>query len=534
MVVPSWHSLQRRRQWWVLFGLLALITIAWSMATPALSGADELAHVRRAEAIVRGQLLGRHHVIKHGRYTEPFRVVRVPATFAHLDNRLFCYLANLHASARCAEPVVRSPQLVPQATYVGEYPPLYYLLVGWPALLARGVLGVYAMRVLSALWSSLFLATALWCALGTGRRFAALGVAAATTPFVTYIAGTINPSGLEISTAICLWACGVEFATRSARSGERKVGRQSRASCRSLLVWSCISGAMLLAMRFTSVVWFVLIAVALGIWAGAAAVKKLSGRHDARVWLAITGAVGIASSVWIVSARSWEVLGWAVPRSWSTWTIITDAAGRSWLWLKGMLAATTLGLPAFEPVVVLVLGIVVVLFYAALAITPQATDISAVELRRRKTLVLGLLLVVAFLPIVVASAASRSIGSQWQGRYGLPLAAGIPILSGWLAADAPALRGRRATSMAGLAIVVWCGATILDLFWTMRRYAVGVGGPIWFFPGEWQPRLLPALAVLIVATVAGLALAAVVCGLTPPVRSGAREDRRVAATAVGT
>src|SRR5215210_638967 len=46
-----------RTVWLVTFGLVLVIGTLWSLAQPLFSGADELEHVKRAEAVMRGQWL---------------------------------------------------------------------------------------------------------------------------------------------------------------------------------------------------------------------------------------------------------------------------------------------------------------------------------------------------------------------------------------------------------------------------------------------------------------------------------------------
>ena len=51
-------------------------------------------------------------------------------------------------------------------TTAGAYPPLYYLLVGWPSRIMSAADGLYVMRIVSALLcATLFIAA--WLALRT-------------------------------------------------------------------------------------------------------------------------------------------------------------------------------------------------------------------------------------------------------------------------------------------------------------------------------------------------------------------------------
>ena len=97
---------------------------------------------------------------------------------------------------------------------------------------------------------------------------------------------------------------------------------------------------------------------------------------------------------------------------------------------------------------------------------------------------------------MLEASSAGSVGYVWQGRYGLPLAAGVPIVAGILIArspNAPALRGR----LAGVLAVTFGVSQVLALFQSLRRNSVGSTGPVFFFlHPTWAPPV-PAILILV-------------------------------------
>ena len=61
---------------------------------------DEAAHVIKAEAVVRGQLLGREASTRRGRLVLPFRAVQVPGILSNAGVTQDCYSTNPRQPAR--------------------------------------------------------------------------------------------------------------------------------------------------------------------------------------------------------------------------------------------------------------------------------------------------------------------------------------------------------------------------------------------------------------------------------------------------
>jgi hypothetical protein len=110
--------------------------------------------------------------------------------------------------------------------------------------------------------------------------------------------------------------------------------------------------------------------------------------------------------------------------------------------------------------------------------------------------------VVVFLPIVVQYLYFLKTGPFWQGRYNLPLQAGVVIL----AAAALDGAGRRVPELRRLLVpvIVACGVLqFVEFYASLRRYAVSVNGPLsaLHWGHGWVPPL-SSVALIVLALIA--------------------------------
>jgi hypothetical protein len=117
--------------------------------------------------------------------------------------------------------------------------------------------------------------------------------------------------------------------------------------------------------------------------------------------------------------------------------------------------------------------------------------------RRHAVVLLALLAAVVVVPVVVNATPYNADGTFWQGSYTLPLAVGVPILAAF--ALAATERGRdlvngRFVLVVGLAVGF---GQLLAYAQDLRRYTVGVDGPLAYFQRvQWSPPL-PALLLTV-------------------------------------
>jgi hypothetical protein len=107
---------------------------------------------------------------------------------------------------------------------------------------------------------------------------------------------------------------------------------------------------------------------------------------------------------------------------------------------------------------------------------------------RQVTMLVGLIVIVIVVPVIISFGQAHRLGIIWQGRYILPMAVGIPLAGLAIVEQSPAIRWSR-TRVASL-LCVGVGVAEFAAFATaLRRYTVGVSGPINYLHGSWSPPL---------------------------------------------
>lgn len=480
------------RRWLVSFALLFSLMGGWAVASPLFSSPDEPAHVAKAVGAARWQFLGRPVG------SDPLlRSFRAPAVFAAAQAVPECYKHKPHVSADCARPFGGSRHTGDVVTHVGNYPPLYYLVVGLPSLVAPSAAGVYLMRLVSAALSAAFLA---WALVSAGRSRSPLlvaGVAVATTPMVLYFGASVNPNSLEMSTAICLWVSGlmllapappgivldaapgvdVDGRSRSDRYGNREPDRM-------LVVASALSAAVLVSLRALSPL---LLAVIVVILLGSTSRRRLGElfrRRDVRVWTVAVGATAGLAALWLIVHDTIQLPRVAEFRDLPATMAARNSLGKSdsdirqmvgvFGWLDTPSPALTFYLWFFATGTLLVLGLV------------AAT--------RRLLIGLGAVMVATvLLPRVLEFPSVQKYGFGWQGRYGLPLAVGVPLLAAFAAGCRPEMLGSWAAKVTRVVVGFLVVAHLAAFIVALRRYMVGVAGPLNFLDGPWQPPVPPVV-----------------------------------------
>lgn len=483
---------RRPGSWLAGFAIVALPSLLWAVASPLSSGADEPAHLIRAASLVEGELLG---TPVSDDPQEPRLDVAVPAALAGLPEPA-CYAGRPAVAADCAQPVISTPLpdgRVSLETTSGRHPPAYYLLVGFPYLLdPPAAAGNYAPRVVSALASAAFLTVALRVATRTrAPATAALGVLAALTPMALHLTGVVNPNGLEVTAAICLWTALLALARTEPTRGRLPTG---------LLAAAGIAGMTMTLTRPVSALWLAL-AVVTAVAVARPPVLRAALRDRAVHGWALAGALAAAGSVaWLLVVGNPLLEGGRPVEG-------TVGVGRALLLTLGRTGANLgemIGVMGWLDTVLppSVYGVwlaVVALLVLGAVLTRQWRPVAVLAV---------LVVAVVAVPAVLGALRYDDLGIIWQGRYTLPLAAGVPLLAGLVMADAgPRLRPF-VPWLAAAGALALATAQVAAFALTLRRYVVGVDGPLDFVqqPG-WQPPLPPVVLLLAFAFSQALLLA---------------------------
>ncbi len=468
------------RCWLALF----LTTLAWTLATPVLAGPDEFAHVIKAAAVVRGQLLG-EQVAQPGEYFPVITVVELPEHYASARSVVGCYAFHPEVPAACA-PAFEAHDGEPLAaveTSVGRYPPLYYAAVGWPSLLLDGEAAVYGMRVVAAALTSLLIALGL-VALTAGRAPPLLlGCAAGLTPMVFFLSGVVNPSGLEAAAGFATWAVALSA-----------VLAPDAADLHRRLTLAAVAAAVLISTRASSpLIGLLVVAVLVAVAGRRFWQRALAGRR----WVpavVIGLSAGAVAAVWVLLADPDEGLGGRPVEDFSSPLNAARAAMARTPWYLHQVVGVFGYLDAPAPLVVV----------AAFAVLVAALVIAAL-VRGRRSDRFALLLagaLVLLVPVVLQVPTAERLGLIWQGRYLLALTAGVPLVAAAVLVRTGSRWPGPLTARVG--VVAALAAHLVALVVALHRFSSGTAAPVWALAGPWQPPITSTGAVLV--AVVGLVL----------------------------
>jgi hypothetical protein len=452
------------------FVLLFGLSTAWALATPFFGAPDEPAHVIKAAAVAHGEFLGRYSGPATARVT-----VTVPATVAKAATTHVCFAFHATVSAGCLPHFTSASGTRSVTTYVGRYPPIYYLLVGLPTLVMHTPGVIYLMRLVSAAICAAFLTAAVTAARGAGLLLA--GVAVAATPMALFLAGVVNPSGLEVCAAICVWVAGLRLVTESTEGPPP----------RGLVIRLVLAAAVLVQTRGLSPLWLALIGLTLLWLAGWRRPVALLRARSVRIGLAVVAVCGVFALVWMLVAKSLTIapVGTPVPADASWWEILRSSLRRTLLDTKGLFGLFGWNDTPAPRLTYLLWGIAL----AAVVLAMLARRPS------RYTVAVGALVVLSVIvPTLLSASQAHKDGIVGQGRYVLPLAVGIPIIAGHAAGRGwPGGRWRRLVLPVGAALLTAAqGAAFAE---ALRRYQTGVGHSLLSAHPPWSPPI-PELLLL--------------------------------------
>ena len=438
---------------------------AWSLATPLFASPDESTQVVAAAAAVRGEVVGFTIDGAGSAYT----AVHVPEVFASGTTYPVCFKYHPTVSASCAPRLSASTKTVHIGTYVGRYPPLYYLITGLPSLLFVSKTGIYLMRVMSSLLNAALIALALLAVVRwSRRRLLLVGVMAAATPMAWFLGGMVNPSGFEICGAICLWTAGLVLVLEHPDRPPP-----------GLVAVVALSAGLLSLARPISPVWVAITLVTLGVLGGRRALLGVLRSRAAR-WSALPlAACGAFALWWVVAEHALDLVpGFPVTPGESRLQLLGTVLAHDGVRVQQMVGVFGWN-DTSSPLLTYVVWLAVVGLLLVLAVWRAGAW--------RAGTLLSLVASVVVVPLVLAYVEALRAGFvDGQGRYWLPLAVGVPLVSAALVErrTVPAWLFSRVVPLvaAGLGM-----ASIAAFLWALRRYAVGVTGPIDFLVGKWAP-----------------------------------------------
>lgn len=446
--------------------LVGAVLLTWVLAVPQFAAPDEPAHFYKAYGTAHGDLLGE----AVPGLSANLRLYDVPATLG--PGNLGCLNGLLTQPFDCV--VIGMGETISSAA---PYPPYYYAAVGIPATIIGAAEQPVVYRLISAAVVAALVAAAM-AVLRARQAWAAPLVLVVTTPMAWFMFGTVNPNSWEIAAFGVGWVVAWMLTTRPTRR----------------LAWTfgAIAGAVVL-LRPVALAWLVPLAVVTWVAAPPATRRVLWARAMVMaVGAPIAGAAAV-SYAWLRFANFTIEDNRTVVES-SVGTTVSATIDRYGEYLRqtmGVFGWADTPLPWIGGALVALAATGWLLVFAARAGVRQWLAFAV--------------LVTAWLalPMAINLLTAPTAGLSWQGRYGLPLVVGLAVLP--LFGD-----GRRAAVAAPFvrfavrgAVVASLAAQTVGLWWMVRRYAVGIDGPL--FPGgttPWSPSLAPMLLVALNALAA--------------------------------
>jgi hypothetical protein len=487
---------------WVVLALAFVALACWSFANPLVSAPDEQAHMIRAYALDHGQLGHSLKVAGNGSEVE----VTVPRSVYFTKIYPQCFQFQDKVPATCAPTWTTATQPIATNTYVGHYPPLYYLIAGVGGWFSAGPPGLYLMRLVSALASALMLALAAYVVVRFAkRRMIAAGLAAAMTPIVWFLAASVNPSGLEITTAIALWTALSVMVTDYVEDPPRALVRVVT-----------LSASVLVLIRGLSPLWVVLIGAVAALVAGPrrllATVRR---RRDMQVGAGIIVLSALLAAAWIFTQGTLHIApdGAKVPPGTSEFGIIKLVAHQINFWVRQMVGVLGWLDTPFPPWLYHLWELLIALLAVGGVIWAAW---------RSKIALVATTALVILVPVILVTRQVHQFGIVWQGRDSMPMAVGVPILGSALW---PRTRTKRVQRWIGVGVIALIALLNMGAFYlNLKRYSVGRIGSRFYFlqAGNWSPPtgLLETLLVYGV-TIAVLAVLAAGWLLARGSRAGA-------------
>jgi hypothetical protein len=460
---------------------------AWIIGNPPYGGPDEWHHYVRAVSIGYGQLVGepagldgakaivgpvRPRFLSTKVYDAQLQWVAQNTTRVHIPAgmtpgwfRCGALQQDPSVPARClngSAPVADAQELFNPA---GTYQPFPYLV---SAALSRTIVDpdslTRAMRAGKAALALMFIAAAIFLLWNPQARLLSLvGVVAALTPMAVYLSTTVNPSGLEITSAIAFVAAMI---------------RMTRGTADRRWAWIVIgvAGSALALSRGQGPIWIVI---------DAAIVISLVGlRPFAQIALADrrwTAAAFAMIALAMILNRVWEHLyGPAVAFN----PFPVDVGLRAGLGQLVEVLRQQIGVFDYLEVD---MPSVAYATWTALTCSLLVFAWTIGTDRERSLLTIATVVTLA-LPVALVAATMRHTGFPLQGRYVLAVSVVVPLLAGEIIVRRQDRLRAQAKRLLPLLIAVAAVVQLVGWWANARRFAVGRNGPRWFLDAaEWSP-----------------------------------------------
>jgi hypothetical protein len=452
----------------------------WAVASPIASIPDEPAHMIRAAAVVRGQLVTQP-------WTEfpAFGSTVVPEYVAN-TSQVTCFAFRPDVTPDCAPAGALDDALV-RPTTIGTSAalnsPVYYYLVGWPTLLISGEPALFGMRFVNVTIFASFMGLAY----AQLRRLSPTGVwgplafAVASTPMMQFLGGSVNPNAVEASGALALYLTALSLLRHPPQGWWRMTSPFVVAAVAGVVVNTRSIGFLWVALA-------ILVAVTQTGWGSF--VQQLRSSWLRSVLLA--GGVTVAVSLyWFTQLPDYDqsMIPTNPTTPFSAFLRATFGVFQYGDGLIGSFGWLDTAAPAYTTMIVGGLGLGLLLFAAVYG---HKTD-------RWMPLFFASLIVAV--PAVIQALIAEELGYIWQGRYLLAMYL-CAVVGAGLALDRSRTFSGTGTSQARTLVSIVLAALglahIVAFIHVLKRYVVGsdasysamLSMPDWQPPGTWVALVL--------------------------------------------
>ncbi len=436
----------------VTFVVVFAALLVWSISMPAYAAPDENQHAVKAYALW-------HREAGHIDPATGDRVFEVPTI---LSGAPVCFALDQHHTADCQ--TLASDDATHQTrSTAANYPPFYYLLIGWPTLVSSGEAMLVLLRAASAFWVALLVAVAVHT-LARNRSCGAFlpAMLLVLTPIVLFVGATASPSGVAIAAGLATWAGGLALVRDDAPA------RIGAATARF-----AIPLCLLILIRRDSVLWAALIMIVLLALSTIDARRALRRSPAAGIWALVVLACAL-----LQLTLSGAEAGSSIAEGGGAGGNALAALGEFPYYAQQMLGGILGWLDTILPS-----GVYLTYTMLAGFVVLAALIFSA---RRFAGVLVLILTLVLTTPVLIGSRAFP----YFQGRYLLPFAVGLPLVAARGLAESPI--GRRWPARTAWVLVpVVVVAQVAAFAQTMQRFTAGAEHAWWF---QSTPAWSPALA----------------------------------------
>jgi hypothetical protein len=436
------------------------LMVVWSFLTPLFSGPDEPSNFIRSAAVVRGEWIGENYPasIEKSYWTT---YVDIDPQFGVANSIPWCF-APFPEKPGCGIAVEDAPIVdIPPWTNMGRYPPLPFVISGIGTVFGATNLSVYMSRAMTSLICALLIACSAYAIMR--REQSLVGLLVAITPGTVFLASAMNPSAIEICSAIALWSILPSIHQRENKDS-------------AIQIMFIIAGVLLIATRPIGVVIYAMVSVIS--WVAYGNAKPISFVKANKPALIMHGMTVALMAWWYVAVYSFQTtpsltagseklsVTTQLNRSLNHIPELLDHVVGNFGWLDTPIPRGALWL--------YVIGTAILV----------ATSMNKIGLRKVVALTL-LCFTVGFMAIAIDVNFYAMFG--WfgaQGRHIAPVLAGLPLLM--LSQSAFGSRIQSVVITGWSVVMLWAGLGAL------RRYTVGISGKNAFSMFEertWNPSV---------------------------------------------